>query len=145
MSSNHSGNHSFDSCVGKIKHIMERIIAVFTVLVLVYVLCAQIWDVVCHPAHLLESEGLSHFLHQVLTVVVGLEFVELLLHVTPENVLEVMIMAIARHFVVGSGSAVDVLLNVVAVIACIAAIMALHYVKEKKYGHKAKEEHKQEA
>jgi len=140
MSSNHSGKSKFDIYAGSIKHVMERIIAVFTVLVLVYVLCAQIWEVAMHPGHLLESEGLGHFLHQVLTIVVGLEFVELLLHVTPENVLEVMIMAIARHFVVGNCSALEIILNVVAVILCIAAIEGIKYLRIKKKMPEANEE-----
>ena len=132
MNSIGSWKHKFDRRLEKTMHLLESVIAAFAMIVLVYVLCVQMWEVVTHPAHLLEDDGINHFLHEMLTVVVGFEFVKLLMHVTPDNILEVMIMAVARHFVVGSGSALDVLLNVIAVMLCIAGIIAVRAVQYQK-------------
>ena len=129
MNSIGTWKHRFDRRLEKTMHLLESIIAAFAMVVLVYVMCMQMWGVLSHPSHLLESEGLNHFLHELLTVVVGFEFVKLLMHVTPDNVLEVMIMAVARHFVVGSGSALDTLLNVIAVMLCIIGIIAVRAVQ----------------
>ena len=132
MNSIGSWKHKFDRRLEKTMHLLESVIAAFAMIVLVYVLCVQMWEVITHPAHLLEDDGINHFLHEMLTVVVGFEFVKLLMHVTPDNILEVMIMAVARHFVVGSGSALDVLLNVIAVMLCIAGIIAVRAVQYQK-------------
>ena len=129
MNSIGSWKHKFDRRLEKTMHLLESIIAAFAMVVLVYALCAQMWQIVSHPAHLLEEDGINHFLHQMLTIVVGFEFVKLLMHVTPDNILEVMIMAVARHFVVGSGSALDVLLNVIAVMLCIGGIIGVRAVQ----------------
>ena len=129
MNSIGSWKHKFDRRLEKTMHLLESIIAAFAMLVLVYVMCMMMWGVISHPGHLLENEGLNHFLHELLTIVVGFEFVKLLMHVTPDNVLEVMIMAVARHFVVGSGSALDTLLNVIAVMLCIAGIITVRAVQ----------------
>lgn len=132
MNSIGSWKHKFDRRLEKTMHLLESIIAAFAMLVLVYVMCMMMWGVISHPGHLLENEGLNHFLHELLTIVVGFEFVKLLMHVTPDNVLEVMIMAVARHFVVGSGSALDTLLNVIAVMLCIAGIITVRAVQYQK-------------
>lgn len=145
MHSISSWKHKFDRGLEKVLHLLESIIAAFAMLVLIYVLCAQIYEIVQHPAHLLEEDGVGHFLHQMLTVVVGFEFVKLLMHVTPDNILEVMIMAVARHFVVGSGTAVDSLLNVIAVMLCVAGIIFVriaHY--RDRIAHEREAEEKEE-
>ncbi len=132
MNSIGSWKHRFDRRLEKTMHLLESIIAAFAMIVLVYVMFVQMWEVISHPAHLLEHDGITHFLHQMLTIVVGFEFVKLLMHVTPDNILEVMIMAVARHFVVGSGDATDVLLNVIAVMLCIIGIIAVRAVQYQK-------------
>ena len=132
MNSIGSWKHKFARRLEKTMHLLESIIAAFAMVVLVYVMCMMMWEVVTHPAHLLEDDGIPHFLHQMLTVVVGFEFVKLLMHVTPDNILEVMIMAVARHFVVGSGDAMDVLLNVIAVMLCIIGIIGVRAVQYQK-------------
>ena len=141
MNSIASWKHKFDRRLEKAMHLMESVIAAFAVIVLVYVLCVQMWEVISHPAHLLQDDGINHFLHEMLTIVVGFEFVKLLMHVTPDNILEVMIMAVARHFVVGSGSALDTLLNVVAVMLCIGSIIFIRELRERKRRMLEKEAH----
>ena len=148
MNSIGSWKHKFDRRLEKTMHLLESIIAAFAMIVLIYVMCMQMWEVLAHPAHLLEDDGINHFLHQMLTVVVGFEFVKLLMHVTPDNILEVMIMAVARHFVVGSGGALDVLLNVIAVMLCILGIItvrAVQYRKRVALEQEAKERAEKEA
>lgn len=123
--------HTFDRYLEKTMHVLESIIAAFAVIILVYVMVNQIGHILMHPEQLIEEEGVNHFLHQMLTIVVGFEFVKLLMHITPDNILEVMIMAVARHFVVGSGTAMDTLLNVIAVMLCIAGIILVRLVHYK--------------
>lgn len=136
-----SWKHKFDRSLQKSMYLLESIIAAFSMLVLVYVMCMQIWEVAAHPSHLLQDDGVTHFLHQMLTVVVGFEFVKLLMHVTPDNVLEVMVMAVARHLVVGSSNALDTLLNVIAVMLCVTGIIVVRWIQYHKRRELEKEAH----
>ena len=56
-----------------------------------------------------------------LTIVVGLEFVRMLIDTTPANILEVLTVAITRHVVLSHENA----WSNVASIACIAALFAV--------------------
>lgn len=136
-----SWKHRFDRSLQKTMFLLESIIAAFSMIVLVYVMCMQMWEVVSQPAQLLAEDGVTHFLHEMLTVVVGFEFVKLLMHVTPDNVLEVMIMAVSRHLVVGSGTALDTLLNVMAVTLCVCGVVIVRYVQHRKRQELEKEPH----
>ena len=63
----------------------------------------------------------SHFLHNILTIVVGLEFVRMMIDTTPANILEVLTVAITRHVVL---SHEDPWSNL-ACIGCIAGLFAI--------------------
>lgn len=108
-----------DHVIHKIMHILEYIIVFVTLAVLVGSLAVQIIHVFTDAAHVFED--VEHFLHGILTVVVGLEFVHMLLDTTPANVLQVLIVAITRHVVL---SHEDPWSNV-ACIACIAGLFAV--------------------
>lgn len=55
------------------------------------------------------------FLEDMFSVVVGIEFIKMLCKPSAENVIEVLVFLIARHMIIGSNSALDILLSVVAV------------------------------
>ena len=59
-------------------------------------------------------------LQSILTIVVGLEFVRMLIDTTPSNILEVLTVAITRHVILSH----DDPLSNLACIACIAALFA---------------------
>ena len=55
------------------------------------------------------------FLEDMFSVVVGIEFIKMLCKPSAENVIEVLVFLIARHMIIGSNSALDILLSVVSV------------------------------
>ena len=63
----------------------------------------------------------NHMLHNLLTIVVGLEFVRMLIDTTPANILEVLTVAITRHVILSH----DDPWSNVACIACIAGLFAI--------------------
>ena len=63
----------------------------------------------------------SHMLHILLSIVVGLEFVRMLIDTTPANILEVLTVAITRHVILSH----DDPWSNVACIACIAGLFAI--------------------
>ena len=89
---------------------------------LVGLLIQQVWLVVSQPEHLLEAENaVTTYLHHMLDIVIGLEFVTLLMHLTPGNILEVLTMALARGIIVNHGTAVDNLLTIGCIVGLFAA------------------------
>ena len=100
-------------------HYIERLIAVMTILALLGALGMEIY-------HMLTS-GAAYFadvetmLHHILNIVVGLEFVRMLIDTTPANILEVLTVAITRHVVLSH----DDPWSNVACIACIAGLFAI--------------------
>ena len=103
----------------RILHIVERIIAAITVLALLAALALEVYHMVTTgPAYF---EDTSHMLHNLLTIVVGLEFVRMLIDTTPANILEVLTVAITRHVVLEHDNPWSNL----ASIACIAGMFAV--------------------
>ena len=109
-----------------ILHFLERIIAAVTILVLVVALVLEIVGMfgIDHsgcPVNLNAFADVNSYLHHILTIVVGLEFVRMLIDTTPANILEVLTLAITRHVVLTHEDPVSNLMSV----ACIAALFAI--------------------
>ena len=102
----------------RIIHNIERVIALITVLALLATLALEVYHMFTAAGYF---EDINHMLHSLLTIVVGLEFVRMLLDTTPANILEVLTVAITRHVVL---SHTDYWSNV-ACIACIAGLFAI--------------------
>lgn len=115
----------FDKAIRKVIHITERVVAVLCVLALICILCLEIYNLVTKPIHQLEAD---HFLEQMLTVVVGLEFVELILEPTPGNTVNVLLVALARYMVINHDSP----WGNISCIVCISLLFAVrHFFVEK--------------
>lgn len=108
----------------KILHILEFIIAVLTLIVLVGMLALEIYKLYLDVNVMLTTPdyfiSLDTYLHNVLTIVVGLEFVRMLIDMTPANTIEVLIVAISRQVILSH----DDPLSNVASILCIAGLFA---------------------
>ena len=102
----------------QILHWLERIIAAITILVLMGNLVLECFWILVNP---MQLQDLSHILHSLLGIVVGLEFVLMLLDTTPANIFEVLVLAITRHVVLSHEDPVSNLLSIL----CIAALFAV--------------------
>ena len=100
-------------------HVIERFIATLAILALLGSLAMELY-------HMFTTGGeyfadVNHMLHNLLGIVVGLEFVRMLIDTTPANILEVLTVAITRHIVL---SHADPWSNL-ACIACIGGLFAI--------------------
>lgn len=102
----------------KVLHILEFVIAVLTLVVLLGMLGVEVYRMFTQADYF---SSLDHFLHNILTIVVGLEFVRMLVDMTPANTLEVLIVAISRHVILSHD---DPISNIVCVL-CIAGLFAI--------------------
>ena len=110
-------NKKFESFLHRVLHLIEQFIAVLTVIVLVGVLCIEIYQMVTDGNYLTD---INNYLHNILTIVVGLEFVRMLVDTTPSNILEVLTVAITRHVILSH----DDPWSNLACIICIAGLFA---------------------
>lgn len=99
-------------------HVLEYLIAVMTIAVLVGLLAYEVYKMFTVDGYF---SGADIYLHNILTVVVGLEFVRMLINLTPANTLEVLIVAIARQVIVDHQ---DPLSNIACVL-CIGGLFAI--------------------
>ena len=100
-------------------HVIEHIIAAFTIVALLGALGLEMYHMFTGGAEFFED--VNHMLHNLLTIVVGLEFVRMLIDTTPANILEVLTVAITRHVVLSHENP----WSNVASIACIAGLFAV--------------------
>ena len=107
-----------DQLLRRILHWMERLIAFVTLAALAVALARDIYEMALDIHHF---DNVSHLLHNLLNIVVGLEFVRMLIDTTPANILEVLALAITRHVVLAHDNAWSNLLSVL----CIAVLFAV--------------------
>ena len=110
----------------KILHFMEGAIAIITLLVMMGMVGYEVYKMFTIADYFTD---VHLYLHNILTILVGLEFVRMLIDMTPANTLEVLIVAIARQVIVSHD---DPISNVCCVL-CIAGLFATrHFLIPKK-------------
>ena len=106
-----------ENMIHKIPHTLEFVIAILTLIVLIGMLGLEIYRMFTQTDYF---SSLDNFLHNILSIVVGLEFVRMLVDMTPANTLEVLIVAISRHVILSHDDPV----SNVACVLCIAGLFA---------------------
>ena len=112
-------NSLVDYALRWLLHYIERLIAVMTILALLGALGVEVYHMIASGAAYFAD--VETMLHHILNIVVGLEFVRMLIDTTPANILEVLTVAITRHVVLSH----DDPWSNVACIACIAGLFAI--------------------
>ena len=108
-----------DHIFRRVLHVIERTIAVIAIVALLGALGLEVWHMFTSGTAYFDD--VTHMLHNLLSIVIGLEFVRMLIDTTPANVLEVLTLAITRHVVLNHE---DPWSNL-ACIACIAGLFAV--------------------
>ena len=112
-------DNAVDHIFRRVLHLIERFIAIITILALLGSLGLEIVHMVTTGAGYFAN--VETMLHHLLTIVVGLEFVRMLIDMTPANTLEVLIMATARHIIMSHDDNWTLLIGII----CIAALFAI--------------------
>lgn len=111
----------FSSLMFKIIQIFEMIVAIFITIVIIFILYNLTSQIINADIFQMSSSDFSAFLASALSLVVGLEFVKLLCQHTPENLIEVLMLAISRQMVVEHLNTFQMLLGVFSIVALLAA------------------------
>lgn len=99
----------------------EIFLSAVMLLVIIILIIPMLYNFVRIPLLDITSEQFTQFLGNALTLLIGVEFVKMLAKHTAENLLEVLMFAIARQMVVEHLNMIETLIGVVA-IALIFAI-----------------------
>ena len=111
-------SHKMKSFIKKILHALEVVIAITTLVVMVGLLGYEIYKMFTVDNYFANNDT---FLHAILTIVVGLEFVRMLIDLTPANTLEVIILALSKSIIVHHDNAI----SNIAFVLCIAGLCAI--------------------
>lgn len=109
-----------ETVIHKVLHIIERVIAFLTLGVMLFMLGLEIYKMFTVAEYFVTMDT---FLQNILTIVVGLEFVRMLIDLTPANTLEVLIVAIARQVILTHNNPWANLASVI----CIAGLFATRH------------------
>ena len=109
-------DHRVEHIFRRVLHTIERIIAAITILVMVGALGMELYRMATTDGY-----TASNFLHNALTIVVGLEFVRMLIDTTPASILEVLTVAITRQVILNHD---NVWSNLICIL-CIAGLFAI--------------------
>jgi uncharacterized membrane protein (DUF373 family) len=109
-----------ETFIHKVLHLLERVIAYITLVVLLGMLGLEFYRMFTVPDYF---DSVNTYLHNILTIVVGLEFVRMLIDLTPANTIEVLIVALSRQVII---SHEDPISNVCCVL-CIAGLFATRH------------------
>ena len=102
----------------KAVHLLEGLIAVLTMIVLVGLVGYEVYRMFTMDGYFVSA---NVYLQNILTIVVGLEFVRMLINLTPANTIEVLTVAIARQVIVNHNDA----LSNIACVLCIGGLFAI--------------------
>ena len=109
-----------ETFIHKVLHIIERIIAFITLAVMLLMLGLEIYKMFTTAEYFATMD---RFLQNILTIVVGLEFVRMLIDLTPANTIEVLIVAIARQVILTHNNPWANLASII----CIAGLFATRH------------------
>ena len=112
-------------------HALEYFIAALTLGVLVWLIGLEIYQMFAVDGYFVSEET---YLRNILSIVVGLEFIKMLINLTPANTIEVLIVAIARQVIVDHSDPVS---NIICVL-CLAGLFAIRRFLVRR--HELKEE-----
>lgn len=109
-----------ETIIHKVLHILERIIAFITLGIMLFMLGLEIYKMFTTAEYFATMDT---FLNNILTIVVGLEFVRMLIDMTPANTIEVLIVAIARQVILTHNNPWANLASII----CIAGLFATRH------------------
>ena len=94
---------------------LELLIAVAIVIIIVVMAGLTIYDYLAGDVDLRDISSLETFLQEMLTFVVGIEFVKMLIFHNPERVIDVLIFATSRQLVVEHTNGVETIVRIVGI------------------------------
>ena len=91
-----------------------------------------------------DTSGFIHYLEQVLMLVIGIEFLQMLCRPNADNVMEILIFLVARHMIIGDTSPYEDFVSVISIGLLCVVRRFLHNAKEKEKERERERERQEE-
>ena len=123
----------------QICRILELVVAVFVLIGILLAIISLLKDDIRIFDELLSDMSLfRHYLEKIFVLVIGIEFLEMLCHPNPDNVIQVLIFLVARHMIVGETTPYE---DFVSVLSIAVLFVVRKYMHSGDKNKKQKAEH----
>ncbi len=100
----------------QICRILELVVAVFVLLGIIISIFGLLKDDIKLFEELInDMTTFRHYLEKIFVLVIGIEFLEMLCHPNPDNVIQVLIFLVARHMIVGETTPFEDFVSVLSI------------------------------
>lgn len=110
---------------------MELLIAAIVGLFLMYVTITYVLSAMGVTDIMPDTASFNVFLHDIFTLVVGIEFTKVLLKPSVEHLIEVLVFLVTRHVILSHDNPWSILVSVVCIILLYSFHFYLQYLKKK--------------
>ncbi len=108
---------------------MEVVLAILTGLILLFATVTYVLSACGLIPPRQTAEDFTAFLNDIFALVVGIEFIQMLLRPSVDNVIEVLVFLVTRHMILSHNSALDILGCVISILLLYAFHFFIHYLK----------------
>lgn len=123
------------SRIGRIVNYIELLLAGIILIALLLGIVGLVLDMGIFNGNPFEYENFSEFLANAFSLVIGIEFIKMLIKHTPGSVVEVLLFAIARGLIVEHAETWETLIGIVAIaiVFAIRKYLFIHSFEEKEH------------
>ena len=93
----------------------EIALSAIMLVVIIVLIIPMIYNFISIPLLIIKASQFTEFLGNILTLIIGVEFVKMLAKHTAENLLEVLMFAIARQMIVEHLNMIDTLIGIISI------------------------------
>ena len=125
------GKMIFKKYMHKIGEILELFVAMLVLVGIVLAIFSLIKDFVVFQDIVGDTSALRKYLDDVLIIVIGIEFLQMLCRPNSDNIMETLIFLVARHMIVHETTPYEDFVSVISVILLCVLRRYLHVSREK--------------
>lgn len=126
--------------IGKVYRILEVILSALMLIGIILALIGVFRNYTIFYELLYSTEAFQHYLDDIFTIVIGIEFLQMLCRHSSNNVIDAIIFLIARHMIVSSTTPYEDFVSVLSIVILCLVRYYLHHDEDKKKFYKNQDE-----
>lgn len=108
-------NEKFKRLVQRICGLLELVAAALVLVGILLAIISLLRNGALFRELLSDTGALKHYLEQIFTIVIGIEFLQMLCRPNSDNVIEILIFLVARHMIVGDTAPAQDFVSVISI------------------------------
>ncbi len=142
-------SEKFRELVHRVCVVLEMISAALVLVGILLAIVSLLRNGALFQELLADTGALKHYLEQIFTIVIGIEFLQMLCRPNSDNVIEILIFLVARHMIVGDTVPTQDFVSVISIALLCLLRRWLHITKSGQvsaflHSHRGKPEDRQE-